>query len=29
VELAPSDKIIRDEYRALMELMNQKHKEWY
>jgi len=29
VELAPSDKTIRDEYRALMELMNQKHKEWY
>ena len=29
IKLAPNDLIIRAEYKSLMELMNQKHKEWY
>ena len=29
LKLAPADQAIRNEYKALMELMNVKHKEWY
>lgn len=29
IKLAPNDLIIRNEYKSLMEIMNQKHKEWY
>jgi len=29
MNLAPSDKTIRAEYKSLVELLNVKHKEWF
>ena len=28
IKLAPGDKFIRDEYKALLDMMDVKHKEW-